>query len=41
VCSTHLDGRPLLFDGDHLSGHGNALLLPDFTAHLRRIGLLR
>jgi hypothetical protein len=41
VCSTHLDGRPLLFDGDHLSGHGNALLLPHFTAHLRRIGLLR
>jgi peptidoglycan/LPS O-acetylase OafA/YrhL len=41
VCSTQLNGRPLLFDGDHLSGHGNALLLPHFTAHLRRIGLLR
>jgi peptidoglycan/LPS O-acetylase OafA/YrhL len=41
VCSTHLDGRPLLFDGDHLSGHGNALLLPHFAEHLRRIGLLR
>ncbi len=41
VCSTQLNGRPLLFDGDHLSGHGNALLLPHFTEHLRRIGLLR
>lgn len=41
VCSTQRDGRPLLFDGDHLSGHANALLLPDFAHHLQQIGLLR
>jgi peptidoglycan/LPS O-acetylase OafA/YrhL len=41
VCSTHMNGRPMVFDGDHLSGYGNALLLPHFTAHLRQIGLLR
>jgi hypothetical protein len=31
VCSTHTaDGRPLVFDGDHLSGYANKLLLPSF-----------
>ncbi|MBB5467984.1 peptidoglycan/LPS O-acetylase OafA/YrhL [Paraburkholderia sp. CI2] len=31
VCSTHTaDGRPLVFDGDHLSGYANRLLLPSF-----------
>lgn len=41
VCHTHLDGRPLMFDGDHLSGWGNAVLLPDLATHLRQVGLLR
>jgi peptidoglycan/LPS O-acetylase OafA/YrhL len=31
VCLTHTaDGRPLVFDGDHLSGYANRLLLPSF-----------
>ncbi|AFL74602.1 acyltransferase family protein [Thiocystis violascens] len=34
VCSTSKDGRPLFFDGDHPSAYGNALLYPDFKAHL-------
>lgn len=32
VCQPFKDGRPLFFDGDHLSGHGNALLLDSFKA---------
>ena len=37
VCSA-MDGRdPLFFDSDHLSGHGNRVLLPDFVAHLQQI----
>jgi peptidoglycan/LPS O-acetylase OafA/YrhL len=31
TCSTQRDGRPLFFDGDHISGNGNAFLLPDFA----------
>ena len=30
TCGAFLDGRPLLADGDHLSGHANVLLLPSF-----------
>lgn len=30
TCSAFRDGRPLFFDGDHLSGYGNRLLLPSF-----------
>lgn len=30
TCSASRDGQPLFFDGDHLSAHANALLLPDF-----------
>ncbi len=29
VCEAVPHGRPLFFDADHLSGHGNAVLLPD------------
>lgn len=29
-CRSQPDGRPLFFDGDHLSGLGNALLYPSF-----------
>ena len=36
VCSAFRDGLPLFFDGDHISRHGNAVLLPDFRAHLAR-----
>jgi len=36
-CLPTRDGKPLFFDGDHLSGYGNRLLLPDFQAHLRRL----
>ncbi|UHQ21318.1 acyltransferase [Lysobacter sp. 5GHs7-4] len=34
TCAALRDGRPLYFDGDHLSGYGNRLLLPSFSAHL-------
>jgi peptidoglycan/LPS O-acetylase OafA/YrhL len=33
-CSAWLDGRPLFFDGDHPSGHGNRLLYPAFAAEV-------
>lgn len=36
-CLPSREGKPLFFDGDHLSGYGNRLLLPDFQAHLRRL----
>ncbi|CAK0769943.1 hypothetical protein CCP4SC76_5240027 [Gammaproteobacteria bacterium] len=33
VCSAFSrDGRPLFFDGDHVSGYGNHMLLPSFRA---------
>jgi peptidoglycan/LPS O-acetylase OafA/YrhL len=31
-CRMTRDGKPLYFDGDHLSGYGNRVLLPSFTA---------
>jgi hypothetical protein len=36
-CSGFLDGRPLFFDGDHLSGFANRLLLPSFTQAVRQL----
>lgn len=30
TCRAHRDGRPLFFDGDHLSAYGNAWIYPDF-----------
>jgi peptidoglycan/LPS O-acetylase OafA/YrhL len=36
VCSAFRDGKPLFFDGDHVSGHANRLLLDDFTAFMNR-----
>lgn len=34
-----MDGdQPLYFDHDHLSGHGNRVLLPDFDRLLMDIG---
>jgi hypothetical protein len=29
-CSAYDDGKPLFFDGDHLSAHGNRVLTPSF-----------
>jgi hypothetical protein len=31
-CSAYRNGKPLLFDGDHLSYYSNLLLLPAFSA---------
>ena len=30
VCLTQKDGRPLFFDGDHLSAYGNSVVYPAF-----------
>ena len=40
-CSAFLDGRPLFFDADHVSAHGNRLLLPSFRAFLQGGGATR
>ena len=37
TCRAVEGGRPLFFDGDHLSGYGNRLLLPDFARHLQSL----
>jgi peptidoglycan/LPS O-acetylase OafA/YrhL len=38
ICSAYdANGKPLFFDSNHLSGHGNRVLEPDFTAALLRI----
>lgn len=37
VCRAMQAGRPLFFDGDHLSPYGNLVLLPSFGALLRSI----
>jgi hypothetical protein len=29
ICAAYLHGRPVFFDGDHLSGYGNQILFPD------------
>ena len=34
TCSVSEQGRPLFFDGDHLSGHGNQVLVPSFLGYL-------
>lgn len=34
ACRAQRDGHPLFFDGDHLSGYGNRLLLPSLQATL-------
>lgn len=36
-CNGFLDGKPLFFDGDHLSGFANRLLLPSFTQAVRTL----
>lgn len=38
ACSaTSAEGQPLFFDSDHLSGHGNTVLLPDFARFLQGV----
>ncbi|RYD16969.1 MAG: acyltransferase [Lysobacteraceae bacterium] len=37
TCGASMQGKPLYFDGDHLSAYGNRLLLPSFTRHLAAI----
>ena len=36
TCSAVVDGKPLFFDGDHLSAHGNMVLYPAFRDALMR-----
>lgn len=36
TCTGFKDGRPLFFDGDHVSGYGNQVLLPAFAEAMRR-----
>jgi hypothetical protein len=33
-CSAFHNGKPLFFDGDHLSGYGNMVLYPAFVSIL-------
>lgn len=33
------NGRPLFFDGDHMSRYGNELIYPDFRALLEQLGV--
>jgi hypothetical protein len=35
ICSAFANDRPLYFDGDHLSGFGNAVLVDAFAERLR------
>ena len=37
TCEAMRDGRPLFFDGDHLSANGNRVLYPDFSSALRAL----
>jgi len=40
ICSAFdASAKPLFFDGDHLSGHGNRVLYPDFSRLLKEIWL--
>ncbi|KWZ39434.1 acetylase [Burkholderia savannae] len=37
TCSAYDGGRPLFFDGDHISGYGNSRVLPGFEAFMRQM----
>ena len=37
TCDSWRDGKPLYFDGNHLSGFGNAALLPSFTLRMNEL----
>lgn len=36
TCSAFMDGRPLFFDGDHISAYGNRVLFPSFMEAMKR-----
>ncbi|NID15788.1 acyltransferase family protein [Luteibacter yeojuensis] len=36
VCSAFANGRPLFFDGDHISAYGNSVLLPSLMNAIRQ-----
>ncbi|MFV1939914.1 acyltransferase family protein [Pseudomonas luteola] len=36
-CQTARDGKPLFFDGDHISGYANMYLLPAFTERFEQV----
>jgi peptidoglycan/LPS O-acetylase OafA/YrhL len=38
ICSVTREGRPLYFDGDHISGYGNHLLVPSFREFVGELG---
>jgi peptidoglycan/LPS O-acetylase OafA/YrhL len=38
TCEGIREGRPLFFDGDHLSAHGNQVVYPAFLAAIRALG---
>ena len=37
ICSSFDGDKPLFFDGDHLSAHGNRILYPSFRLHVENI----
>jgi hypothetical protein len=39
TCSMLKDGKPLFFDGDHISGIANRLLVADFTKKMDELGM--
>jgi len=36
ICEAVVDGHPLFYDGDHLSGYGNRVLAPHFETWMKR-----
>jgi peptidoglycan/LPS O-acetylase OafA/YrhL len=37
TCKTSVDGKPLFFDGDHISGYGNMFLYDDFRKFINKL----
>jgi peptidoglycan/LPS O-acetylase OafA/YrhL len=38
TCEASVDGHPLFYDGDHISGYANRMLLPYFEKEIARLG---
>lgn len=38
ICDAFMNGKPLYFDGDHISAYGSTMLLPSLTEAIRRAG---